>query len=203
MSLFICRNIFYNSSYKEIFPLIQENKIWLGCKFGDMAFRVPDHYEPRATRFWIDESGQKWRSLGTICWYTNLDHEKRHEELILYKNYYGNEEDYPKYDNYDAVNVNKVTDIPKDYFENMAVPITYVDKHNPDQFEIVNANDIRTNHDAPQKSHGLIKDKDAVITTKKSLTTKDEENYALTDRQTDRQTDRRITYARIVIRRKM
>ena len=173
-----------NITYKEIFPLIQENKIWLGCKFGDMAFRVPDHYEPRATRFWIDEFGQKWRSFGTICWYTNLDHEKRHEELILYKNYYGNEEDYPKYDNYDAINVNKVADIPKDYFESMAVPITYVDKHNPDQFEIVNANDIRTNPDTPQKGHGLIKDKDAVITTKKALTTKDEENYALTDRQT-------------------
>ena len=119
--------------------------------------------------------------------------------MILYKNYYGNEEDYPKYDNYDAINVNKVADIPKDYFESMAVPITYVDKHNPDQFEIVNANDIRTNPDTPQKGHGLIKDKDAVITTKKSLTTKDEENYALTNRQTDR----RITYARIVIRRKM
>ena len=86
-----------NITYKEIFPLIQKNKIWLGCKFGDMAFRVPDHYEPRETRFWIDETGQKWRSFGTICWYTNLDHKKRHEELVLYRHYYGNESDYPKY----------------------------------------------------------------------------------------------------------
>lgn len=154
-----------NITYKEIFPLIQQNKIWLGCKFGDMAFRVPNHYEPRATRFWIDENGQKWRSFGTICWYTNLDHEKRHEKLILFKNYYGNESDYPKYDDYDAINVNKVADIPKDYFECMAVPITYVDKHNSDEFDIINANDIRTNPDTSIKGHGLIKDKDAVITT--------------------------------------
>ncbi|MBQ9935184.1 MAG: adenine-specific methyltransferase EcoRI family protein, partial [Lachnospiraceae bacterium] len=189
-----------NITYKEIFPLIQQNKIWLGCKFGDMAFRVPDYYEPRETRFWIDESGQKWRSFGTICWYTNLDHEKRHEKLVLYKHYYGNEEDYPKYDNYDAINVNKVADIPCDYFENMAVPITYVDKHNPDQFEIVDANEIKTNDSTPVKGHGLIKDKDAVITT--YIYNKKYENNAenhltyieeprdtyLTDRQTDRQT---------------
>ena len=202
-----------NITYKEIFPLIQQNKIWLGCKFGDMAFRVPDHYEPRATRFWIDENGQKWRSFGTICWYTNLDHEKRHEKLILYKNYYGNESDYPKYDNYDAINVNKVADIPKDYFECMAVPITYVDKHNPEEFDIINANDIRTNPETPVKGHGLIKDKDAVITTyaykydeiaKNSLTYVAEESHNyLTDRPTERQIERRIHYARIVIRRKM
>ena len=124
-------------TYKEIFPLLKENKIWLGWKCGDMAFRVPDYFEPRPTRFWVDETGQKWRSLGTICWYTNLDHEKRHEKLVLYKHYYGNEEHYPKYDNYNAVNVDKVSDIPCDYFEDMGVPITYLDKYNPDQFEVV------------------------------------------------------------------
>lgn len=70
-----------------------------------------------------------------------------------------------EYDNYDAINVNKVADIPKDYFECMAVPITYVDKHNPEEFDIINANDIRTNAETPVKGHGLIKDKDAVITT--------------------------------------
>ena len=128
-----------NITYKEIFPLIQKNKIWLGCKFGDMAFRVPDYYEPRETRFWIDETGQKWRSFGTICWYTNLDHEKRHEELVLYRHYYGHEEDYPKYDNYNAINVNKVSEIPCDYFEEIGVPITYIDKHNPEQFDIIGA----------------------------------------------------------------
>lgn len=126
-------------TYKEIFPLIKENKLWLGFKSGDMAFTVPDSYEPRATRFWVDECGQKWRSMGNICWYTNLDHDKRHEELVLYKHYYGNEEEYPHYANYDAIEVSKVSDIPCDYFEEMGVPITYLDKHNPDQFEIIGA----------------------------------------------------------------
>lgn len=156
-----------NVTYKEIFPLIQQNKLWLGWKYGDMSFRVPDYYEPRSTRFWIDDEGHRWRSFGTICWYTNLDHDKRHEPLILYCHYYGNESDYPKYDNYDAINVNKVSEIPCDYFENMAVPITYIDKHNPEQFEIIDANEIRTNDEVPIKQHGLIKDKDAVITIKK------------------------------------
>lgn len=124
---------------KEIFPLIKNNKLWLGFKSGDMAFTVPDNYEPRATRFWVDESGQKWRSMGNICWYTNLDHDRRHEELVLYKRYHGNEDEYPRYANYDAIEVGKVADIPCDYFEEMGVPITYLDKHNPEQFEIIGA----------------------------------------------------------------
>lgn len=73
--------------------------------------------------------------MGNICWYTNLDIAKRHEELILYKNY--SPEDYPKYDNSDVINVNKITDIPCDYFAPMGVPITFFDKYNPDQFEIL------------------------------------------------------------------
>lgn len=122
-------------TYKEIFPLIAKNKMWLGYKAGDMVFKVPDYYAPRATRFWIDENGQKWRSLGNICWYTNLDITKRHEDLILYETY--SPEKYPKYDNYDAINVNKVSEIPCDYYGVMGVPITFLDKYNPDQFEIV------------------------------------------------------------------
>ena len=122
-------------TYKEIFSLIKENKIWLGNKAGDMAFAVPEYYEKRETRFWIDESGHKWRSMGNICWFTNLDHSKRHEELILYKTY--NENDYQKYDNYDALNVNKVAEIPMDYTGVMGVPITFLDKYNPEQFEIL------------------------------------------------------------------
>lgn len=121
-------------TYKEIFPLIRDNKMWLGYKAGDMAFTVPEYYEPRATRFWIDERGQKWRSLGNICWYTNLDHKKRHDEIDLYKQY--NPEEYPKYDNYDAIEVGKVADIPIDYNGWMGVPITFLDKYNPEQFEI-------------------------------------------------------------------
>ncbi len=122
-------------TYKEVFPLIMQNKIWLGYKSGDMAFTVPDSYEPRATRYWQDESGQKWRSMGNICWFTNLDHKKRHEELILYHTY--SPEEYPKYDNYDAINVNATNDIPCDYDGAMGVPITFLDKYNPDQFEII------------------------------------------------------------------
>ncbi len=191
-------------TYKEIFPLIMNNKIWLGYRSGDMAFTVPEYYEERQTRFWIDENGQKWRSLGNICWYTNLDHKKRHEELELYKKY--TPEEYPKYDNYDAINVDKVADIPYDYYGNIAVPITYVDKYSPEQFDIIDANNIRTSESVPAKCHGLIKDKDAVISVKKDLTTETVSGKITdrqTDRQTDGQTDRRITYARIVIKRKV
>ena len=121
-------------TYKEIFPLLKGNKMWLGNKTGDMAFTVPDYYEPRETRYWEDENGQKWRSLGNICWFTNLDIRKRHEDLILIRKY--NPEDYPKYDNYNAINVDKVTEIPYDYEGVMGVPITFIDKYNPEQFII-------------------------------------------------------------------
>ena len=124
-----------NVTYKEVFPLLMQNKIWLGYKSGDMAFKVPADSEPRATRYWEDEQGQKWRSLGNICWFTNLDHKKRHEDLILYKTY--SPEEYPLYDNFDAINVNKTEDIPMDYDGTMGVPITFLDKYNPDQFEIL------------------------------------------------------------------
>ncbi len=124
-------------TYKEIFPLMKDNKMWLGYKSGDMAFTVPDSYEARETRFWIDENGQKWRSLGNICWYTNLDIEKRHEDLILFRSY--TPENYPHYDNYNAIEVSKVADIPCDYDGAMGVPITFMDKFNPDQFEILGA----------------------------------------------------------------
>lgn len=151
-------------TYKEIFSLIRENKIWLGNNSGDMEFKVPEYYEERATRFRQDETGQKWRSLGNICWFTNLDISKRHEDLILYKTY--NPEEYPKYDNYDAINVNKVAEIPMDYKGAMGVPITFLDKYNPNQFEIVSSNDIRLNESIPYKEHGLIKDKDGTINGK-------------------------------------
>lgn len=122
-------------TYKEIFQYFKDNKIWVGYKSGDMEFQVPDYYEERATRYRQDDDGQKWRSLGNICWFTNLDISKRHEDLILYKSY--NEEEYPKYDNYDAINVNKVAEIPMDYKGAMGVPITFLDKYNPQQFEIL------------------------------------------------------------------
>ena len=121
--------------YKEIFPLIQANKIWLGTRSGNMEFTVPNDSEPRATRFWIDKNGQKWRSLGNICWFTNLEHDKRHEELPLFKKY--TPQEYPTYINFNAIEVSKVGDIPCDYDGLMGVPITFMDKYNPDQFEIV------------------------------------------------------------------
>ena len=123
-------------TYKEIFPLLKENKLWLGYYAGDMAFKVPDYYEPRATRYWQDETGQKWRSLGNICWYTNLDIDKRHEQLDLRGNYYEPTK-YPAYDNYDAIEIGKVADIPCDYAGVMGVPITFMQHYSPDQFEIL------------------------------------------------------------------
>ena len=122
-------------TYKEIFSLIRENKIWLGCKSGDMSFTVPSYFEPRATRYWEAEDGTKWRSMGNICWFTNLDHSKRHEELVLYKTY--SPEQYPKYENYNAIEVSKTKDIPMDYDGVMGVPVTFMDKFNPEQFEII------------------------------------------------------------------
>lgn len=121
-------------TYKEIFPLLKDNKVWLGYNNGDMAFTVPDYYEPRETRYW-EENGIKYRSMGNICWFTNLDIPKRHEEIILYATY--NAEEYPTFDNYNAINVDKVASIPMDYYGEMGVPITFMHNYNPDQFEII------------------------------------------------------------------
>lgn len=126
----------YNAiTYKEIFPLIKNNKLWLGNGFsgGNAYFNIIPTGRTFANGVY-DKSTQlvKFRNC---CWYTNLDIKKRHEELILYKRY--NPEEYPKYDNYDAINVNKVKEIPMDYDGVMGVPITFMDKYNPKQFEIV------------------------------------------------------------------
>ena len=125
-------------SYKEVFPLIKENKMWLGVSSFNkgMYFGVPDDYTYADTyKFDRERNGKKVMRVSSICWFTNLDHKKRHEELVLYKKY--NEEEYPKYDNYDAIEVSKVTDIPMDYEGIMGVPITFLDKYCPEQFEIV------------------------------------------------------------------
>jgi len=128
-------------TYKEIFKLIKENKIWVGHNIGDMEFQVPSYYAPRKTRYRQDENGQKWRSFGNMCWFTNLDIKKRHENLICYRKY--TPEKYPRYDNYDAINVDKITEIPYDYNGIMGVPITFLDKYNPEQFEILALDDHR------------------------------------------------------------
>ncbi len=122
-------------TYKEIFKLIKENKIWLGYGFNrNCAHFMNRHYEDYATD--ADHKEGMIRVSGVV-WYTNLDIAKRHEDLILHKKY--NPEEYPKYDYYDAINIDKTGDIPKDYNGAMGVPITYLDKYNPDQFEILDA----------------------------------------------------------------
>lgn len=122
-------------TYKDIFPYIKNGKTWIGYRFGDMAFKVPDDTPPRKTRFWIDDSGQKWRSLGNAMWLTNLDNERKHLDLTLTCNY--SPEKYPTYDNFDAINVSKVSEIPMDYPGIMGVPLTFLKYHNKDQFEII------------------------------------------------------------------
>jgi hypothetical protein len=96
-----------------------------------------------------------------VTWFTNLDIDKRHEDLVLFNRY--TKEKYPSYDHYDAIDVGKIKDIPMDYGGVMGVPITFLDKYNPDQFEIVDANSIRRSNSVPIKTHGLIKDKDSAI----------------------------------------
>lgn len=125
-------------TYKETFKLIKENKLWLGYDNGGTKwFQVPSDYDISTESRKKIVNGVKYFSMGRIMWYTNLDTTKRHEDLILYKIYKGHENEYPKYDNYDAINVDRVSDIPMDYEGAMGVPITFLDKYNPEQFEIL------------------------------------------------------------------
>ena len=126
-------------TYKEIFKLIKENKAWLGINMGRgiSGFIVPEHYELYGTETNIDSLGNRIISPNNCLWLTNLDTFKRHEDIVLTKTYYGNEIEYPKYDNYNAINVNKTQDIPMDYEGFMGVPITFLHKYNPEQFELI------------------------------------------------------------------
>ena len=126
-------------SYKEVFKLVKDNKLWLwhSIHSGDREFRVPDDYELNAAGSRIDENGNKYIRVKGVRWFTNLDYKERHEDLILYKTYYGNENIYPKYENYDAINIDITKDIPVDYSGVIWVPITFLDKYSPDQFEII------------------------------------------------------------------
>lgn len=165
-------------TYKEIFPLIKDNKMWLGCSLHatKCSFLVPNNYEGKNVFF---ENGIRKAKVNNTVWFTNLDVVKRHEELILYKKY--NPNDYPKYDNYDAIEVSRVADIPCDYFEDMGVPITYLDKHNPDQFELVK---FRKGDDGKDLTYTDLASKQA-------------------SKQSSKQAGRQIApYFRIIIRRK-
>jgi len=126
--------------YKDVFPLIKEDKLWLGHSIhsGDRKFYIPDDYPLDASNCGIDDEGRRYIRVKGVRWYTNLDIPQRHRPLDLRGNYYyGNEELYPKYDNYDAIDVSKTADIPCDYYGEMGVPITFIDKYCPEQFEIV------------------------------------------------------------------
>ena len=124
-------------TYKEVFPLIRDNKMWLGPSItsGDRKFNVPEDYPLNAAGCGIDSDGKRYIRVKGVRWFTNLDHNKRHEELDLVCRY--TSEEYPKYDNYNAINIGKTVDIPYDYDGYMGVPITFLDKYNPDQFEII------------------------------------------------------------------
>ena len=148
-------------TFKEIFHRFKSNEMWLGYHSGHFWFRVPDYYEEKNTDFKIDEHGQKWRRMGNICWFTNMDIQKRHEPLELFKTF--NEADYPEYDFYHAYFVPSVAEIPCDTDKPLAVPIQFLSSYSPEQFEILDANEYRKYDTVPIKSHGLIKDKDGAI----------------------------------------
>lgn len=126
-------------TYKEVFQLIQSNQIWLGVHIGRgiSGFKVPDHYEMYGTETRISDKGDRIISPNNCLWLTNLDVKTRHDFISLTKTYQGNEELYPKFDNFEGINVNKTQDIPMDYDGAIGVPITFLHKYNPKQFEII------------------------------------------------------------------
>jgi len=175
-------------TYKETFPLLKNNIMWLGYKSGHFWFKVPDTYEEKKTDFKIDENGQKWRRMGNICWFTNLDIEKRHEDMTLFRTY--SPDVYPKYENYDAIEVSRTADIPCDYYGVMGVPITFMDKHSPEQFDVVG---ITTN------------DKENLWGVKiRTFTANDAKNYSILNAASVLNVDNKLKamYARVLIRRK-
>lgn len=124
-------------TYKEIFPLFKDNRVWLGISIhsGDREFRVPEYYPLEAAGYRVDKSGMKYIRVKGVRWFTNLDYKERHANLTLYKQFSPSE--FPRYDNYDAIDVSKTSDIPYDYYDSMGVPISFLDKYSPDQFEIL------------------------------------------------------------------
>ena len=168
-------------TYKEIFKEIKENNVWLGINNGPKKYIVPDKKEYEHLAVTI-ENGVRLTSMGNTGWFTNLDVKKRHEEIIIWKKY--SPEEYPYYDNYNAVEVGKVAEIPADYTNEMGVPITFLDKYNPDQFEIV----------------GLANDKrdDNKIFIKGNATYLDEQHKSFVGMVLNG----KATYARILIKRK-
>jgi len=153
-------------TYKEMFKLIKSGKMWLGPSIysGDREFEIPAYIVDKGKFTGEIREGKYYQRVMGIRWYTNIDHYKRHEVITLFREY--NDNDYPKYDNYDAINIDKVKNIPINYKGPMGVPISFMDKYSPDQFEILDANNFIINDKTPIKLHGLIKDKDGTINGK-------------------------------------
>lgn len=182
-------------TYRECFKLIKDNRMWLGASIhsGDREFRVPEEYPLNAASSRVDENGYKYIRVKGVRWFTNLDYDERHEDLVLYKKY--SDEEFPKYENYDAINVDKTADIPYDYDGTFGVPITFLDKYNPDQFEIIglgisnSGKEIGVNPYKPEhkKYRKEIQQRGAV----------DGDLYMITDGIVN------VPYARILIKRKV
>lgn len=185
-------------SYKEIFKLIKENKLWLGYGFkGGAAHFINKHYEDYAT---AGDHKEGMIRVSGVTWFTNLDINKRHDDLILYKTY--NPEEYPNYDNYEAINVDKTKEIPMDYTGLMGVPITFLNQYNPEQFEIITLG-IGEDNFVPTKKYGKFRD------AKTGLPSPDKRDYLLYIR--DDKKGKYLTtenyrvnkvYARIIIKNK-
>lgn len=152
--------------YKNIFPHIKNNELWLGVSIsgGSRKFNVPADYPLYGTNCGIDENGTRYIRISGVRWFTNMTNDKHNVPLTLTKHY--NPEEYPKYDNYDVIEVGKTKDIPMDYDEVMGVPITFLDKYCPTQFEIIDARSVAFNEKQKSKSTYLIKDADGSINGK-------------------------------------
>lgn len=125
-------------TYREIFKLLKNDIIWVGYNYGSMEFKVPNNYEAKSV--YIKDDGKKYQKLGNITWFTNLDIKKRHEDMVLTEFYESNEDRYPKYGNYNAIEISRVKNIPMDYKGIMGVPITFLSNYSPEQFDIVGIN---------------------------------------------------------------
>ena len=145
--------------YRDIFELIKENKIWLGYGFkGGAAHFIADGYKDYAV---AGDHKKGMIRISGVHWFTNMDYKKRHEDLILYKTY--NDKDYPKYDNYNAINVDKTKEIPMDYKGIMGVPITFMGKYNPDQFEVIGIDRFLVNELTGKSSRFRVEGKEKYV----------------------------------------
>ena len=192
-------------TYKEIFPLIKDNKLWLGINNGAKKFEVPENYDLKETE---EIEGKKYCSMGNVIWYTNLTHKRRNEKLRLYKSY--TPEEFPTYDNYDAINVDKVSHIPEEYEAIMGVPITFLDNYNPKQFEILGLNSGRYEFECqPTKRYinAIQHNKDGTTTSGSKANTRSAVLFKNKPEGTYYTADNvdgflKLIYARVFIRRK-